>query len=518
MTSINDWGNLQLLLAVGVPVLIAAVALIWIGLRGRHAWASPYCRKCKYDLRGRVPEETPACPECGCNLERKRAIGYVRHRPRWSLVALGIFVLLSPGLVWAGFVGFERARQKATAVAGVNAVVNSINASELPNQSDDIVLAWTEAKPDQSAGWDELKARIQGGTLSNADAIAAIDLLIEYMNHAHVPGSRMSLYQQEGFLSAVYAADLVDDERMRGVTEAFYGQFPVIQIERVRSYQRSEVEIDYARDLRFQAYEELPWRVVWDLHPVKIGQNTAETSNFRRYSSDMRFYLNPIRPDLLEAGGHDVIFKLEIGLFDQEDLIGYDEEKTRLKDWPPARVRWIQEVVEKLVIYDRDHPPVTLTTETSNKPSASHFRIDHVVARYETGIRYRSSLEDRFSREADTDTQKPRVFLKITAVSAIDIPLSMSAALHIGKDRVGLDPLTFTNSADSKIEWEIEGDASRVRDWDAPAKLVLTPDPAHLFSDSTVDRCWGEPIVIEGIKVKTLFQDSPEAINTDTPD
>jgi len=46
-----------------VPLLLACGTLLMMAWWGKPAWSTPYCRKCRYDLRGRNPEETRACPE-----------------------------------------------------------------------------------------------------------------------------------------------------------------------------------------------------------------------------------------------------------------------------------------------------------------------------------------------------------------------------------------------------------------------------------------------------------------------
>ncbi len=496
MTSnaLTDWQGMVML---AVPVLIATLTLVWVGLRGRHAWASPFCRKCRYDLRGRVPEETPACPECGADLKRKRAIGYVRHRPRWSLVGLGVFVLLSPGMVLAGLYGYERAA-RAPAMPPAPPPVSALKAKELPKQTTDVVMQWTRAHPDSSSGWNELVKRLQQGTLVDAHAVAALDMLREHMKGMQ-PDRRfgLSLREQKGFLAACYHAGLIDEDRMRAINELCYGKTPEIRIERVQHYQtETDVEIEFGPDIRFQKYSDLPWRMVWSLHPIMAGDQELEIND--------RMYFDQSRVDLmvrdLGVGKHKAVFKFEVGLFDEADLIGFNPRETRRKDWPKAMVQWTQAVDAELVIYDRRNPPVTPTTDTAYQPGPANFVVDHAVARYESG------RVDRFSRGSEA-SRHLKAFIKLSGVGGIDIPLAMSTVLHVGDVRVLMGNLTYNNTPDSDTEWELEGIAHRVRDWDKPAKLVLTPNPSALFDDPAVDRCWGAPIVIEGIRIKPLFRD-----------
>jgi hypothetical protein len=51
--------------------------LLIIGLRGWRIDDHPWCRKCRYDLSGL--DEPAACPECGADLARRRAVRIGLH-------------------------------------------------------------------------------------------------------------------------------------------------------------------------------------------------------------------------------------------------------------------------------------------------------------------------------------------------------------------------------------------------------------------------------------------------------
>ena len=98
------WG--QILLA------LAAVALLWVGVRGRALDDHPHCRTCGYDVFGLVPGGGGVCPECGANLRRRGAVRFgVRQRRRGLILlavvcGLGAFGLRPVrDLVWREWVG-----------------------------------------------------------------------------------------------------------------------------------------------------------------------------------------------------------------------------------------------------------------------------------------------------------------------------------------------------------------------------------------------------------------------------
>jgi hypothetical protein len=75
-------------------VVLAGLALIALGVRGRRVGDHPYCRLCGFDLFGK-PETSTVCSECGSNLVARRAVVIgVRRRILW-LVFVGLFVVTS---------------------------------------------------------------------------------------------------------------------------------------------------------------------------------------------------------------------------------------------------------------------------------------------------------------------------------------------------------------------------------------------------------------------------------------
>jgi hypothetical protein len=96
-----------------IPALPAAVAVIgvltlWLGLRGRRVDQHPVCRRCAYDLVG-LPADRAACPECGNDLRRPRAVRTGNRRRRRGLLALGALLLL-PGIAALALLGWVATR------------------------------------------------------------------------------------------------------------------------------------------------------------------------------------------------------------------------------------------------------------------------------------------------------------------------------------------------------------------------------------------------------------------------
>jgi hypothetical protein len=91
-----------MLIAAPVVLLVVAVGLTAMGLRGRVIDDHPLCRRCRFDLVGLW---TPAkCPECGASLAAPNSIRTGHRRRRWLPLSIGgvLLVLLTGSAVTIG--------------------------------------------------------------------------------------------------------------------------------------------------------------------------------------------------------------------------------------------------------------------------------------------------------------------------------------------------------------------------------------------------------------------------------
>jgi hypothetical protein len=95
-----------LILALSLASLALGLVLAIVGWRGRRLDEHPHCRRCGYDLQGH--HDPAACPECGRDLAKRRALrkGTRRKRPV-LLVLASLLLLLSVG--GAGALAWQRA-------------------------------------------------------------------------------------------------------------------------------------------------------------------------------------------------------------------------------------------------------------------------------------------------------------------------------------------------------------------------------------------------------------------------
>ncbi|MBX3356018.1 MAG: hypothetical protein KF724_10020 [Phycisphaeraceae bacterium] len=88
------------LMAVMVLVAMTGGMLIARALRGRSIGVTPFCTRCRFDLRGMTLEATSRCPECGKMLAGHVEVGPRRVRVR-SLIT-GVLLVLVAAVVMVG--------------------------------------------------------------------------------------------------------------------------------------------------------------------------------------------------------------------------------------------------------------------------------------------------------------------------------------------------------------------------------------------------------------------------------
>ena len=96
---------MAVVVAIAALALLAGLAMLVLGLRGRRVDDHPLCRRCGFDLTG-LPATSDRCPECGRPTTRAR-IGHRRRRA--GPIALGA-MLVALALLAGGVVGVGRVR------------------------------------------------------------------------------------------------------------------------------------------------------------------------------------------------------------------------------------------------------------------------------------------------------------------------------------------------------------------------------------------------------------------------
>lgn len=151
-----------MLLWTGIGAVVAGLALVFAGLRGRRVDDHPTCRRCRYDLSG--VEGSGVCPECGAHLDDGSGVRIGNRERVTVLVCAGLLVLVG-GLVGAGVGGYRKWR-------------DSRPLSVMP-------LAWLQGRafsverPSVEAA-KEIERRVAEGLLTAPEMIAVAEAVMTY--------------------------------------------------------------------------------------------------------------------------------------------------------------------------------------------------------------------------------------------------------------------------------------------------------------------------------------------------
>ncbi|UCG33769.1 MAG: TFIIB-type zinc ribbon-containing protein [Phycisphaerales bacterium] len=151
-------------LAIGLASLLTGAVLVVRGLLSKRVGGAPHCRKCGYNLTGRV---SAVCPECGAVLT-SRSIVYGVRRRRVAQLVLGAFLLVVSGIL-IGVLAYARAKQ----------------VDWYPYAPFAWVLA--DARRNVNPALTEVQRRYIAGELSSAQALQLSEAILEEMEQRQRP-------------------------------------------------------------------------------------------------------------------------------------------------------------------------------------------------------------------------------------------------------------------------------------------------------------------------------------------
>ncbi len=237
------------MLVVGVAMVLLAVGLLVLGVRGRVIARGEFCRKCRFDLAGTPTGAGRTCPECGQPIEDSGSTRPVlRRMSRGGVVAATVVLLLGSLLV-----------------ASALGVRNVLLLALLP---DGTVVMLAERDVDEAIG--ELAVRSLRSTPMSAELWKrAIDLALAHQADANIAWDP----RLGDVLAAAVQGRHMDEEQLRAYFEQGMGDTVVI---------RSRVS---ARDV------DVPYLVLHSLERMSVQLSSQHLSalgvqaNRHRFSS-----------------------------------------------------------------------------------------------------------------------------------------------------------------------------------------------------------------------------------------
>ncbi len=478
-----------LLLGLLISWLVATITLIVLGFRGKAQWASPYCIACKYDLRGRVPEDTVTCPECGAGLDHPKAIGYVRQGKRPMLIVFGVIIFFLPLLLAIGIWFFLAVSNTPPGPAG------------LASQSNSTVLTNAQSNINQPWAWNELAKRITNGTLAAAESEQALNDLTAYIKVQYPTGMDSPMTWQADFLEAGYQAGHFSDKALTDFALAYYGAKPIILgIPRLLHDQtRLSFNVEFGNHWELTNHGGMPIELFWvierseiDGNPVKVG-STNSTSNNRDVTVDV---------STLEPGEHELKVQLSAAIIDvssNNPLVPHPDTKNR---WPNAMYSWTATADAKMIKLSESDRPVSLSTDPSLAPGPDDITVNYILAQPE-GNRLHLSLEFKVKDEyvgalsCDVSLMVNEQELKLNHM--------MYIATGSGRSYGNMRQNLYIDSLDPQIK---------------TADVILTPNPRYVYNRTNVEAIWGKPITIKDVPIyrydlQEQASDEPDLLTQD---
>jgi len=195
---------------IGGLVFGLSLLLMFLGIRGKRIDDHPWCRKCRFDLFGRGENAVDACPECGNDLTRPRAVRIGQRRKRRGVILFASFVMLT-GVSGLGITGYSD-------LADVNWQHHK-PVWMLMREADGAPGIFSEAAV------DELLRREDLGRLNNDQ----VDDLIEVILRHQADSARAWRTEMGDLVEKYYVAGKLDRERWERYTGQFL--FDVYKIE-----------------------------------------------------------------------------------------------------------------------------------------------------------------------------------------------------------------------------------------------------------------------------------------------
>ncbi|QQE13483.1 hypothetical protein JD969_08510 [Planctomycetota bacterium] len=202
--------------------------------KGRMWWHAPRCGgrkgKCGYDLRGMKNYAGKACPECGEHLGEKGTVEFVRGRMHWWMMLLAFGVLVMPGMVIGGVLGYRyykvwQSEKVHAQVAKVQPVGNQfveVTEHNLDQQPVSKLIAYAIDRPQNEYIWyRELCGRMQRAkSVEEADELMrAIRRLLNDKD-----ASELLVHDIEKFVDLAASVGYVSDEEWNAFYLDWFGK------------------------------------------------------------------------------------------------------------------------------------------------------------------------------------------------------------------------------------------------------------------------------------------------------
>ncbi len=194
--------------------------------------------------------------------------------------------------------------------------------------------------------WNELKRRLDSGSLSREEVDESIETLIAYMKKSRPTGWDQPLPWPDQFVKAALSAKLVSDETLLDLCDAFYGTKPTINPLSATTPGKRNIWLVMHNGNPFSQGSSLGVDLYWDVTQVAVDGKVVAPTSVNRFAQQ---WSGNCLVDL-EPGDHEVQMDLVCEYADSGKATGGNSWQVPVARWPKARKKWTTRVTTPLKV------------------------------------------------------------------------------------------------------------------------------------------------------------------------
>jgi hypothetical protein len=248
-------------------------------------------------------------------------IGF-RRRPKWGLFIWGCLLLLTPIVVTVTLTLLWPTRNPLLVLS-----TNRLIHARLPTAVQG------------PAVWMELERRLGNSQLSRQEVDEAVAALTKYMQSLGPKGWNQPLPWQNKFLSAAYHGNLISDDVLFNLCDAFFGTqpttLPVMPFGPMLNHNsKFNLHLHYGNPFAWNPG--LGVQLLWAVKDVRIDGKSVPFKQLNSFAQD---WIGEVQQPLAD-GDHEVVAELDCAYVDETTLGGLQPPQAPVATWPKPLKRW----------------------------------------------------------------------------------------------------------------------------------------------------------------------------------
>ena len=356
---------------------------------------------------------------------------------------------------------------------GTEPSVASVSPSDYATiATDKLIKKYLPLRVQEPWVWDELENRLAQGDMTSEQVDAAMDV---WLTELKKNGYR-SLSWQRDFLVAIRKADLIKEEKLLALHDAFL-EDPRVVTERLRltdSSVKFDVDVDRLHE------SALPFDLVWDISEVRID---GEKVNYRVKHRN-QYSLSGEIDRKLDKGSHRMEIGLKLGYASRDRLVGLNFQTLYFEKWPKTVKVWDKTLVTSYQVYENAKPVIKLVSEPKLDPVQF---IDPVLVVQNDEDQKKLILETNIKNDVPVGCS----FKCFVEVNGTEYELGSKYLVHTERSTRSSGGRKSVLIPSNNLPADVE-----------IATVRLVPDPSLVFRMEGVKEIWGNDVVIPAVDLK----------------